>query len=241
MTFDHSPDDLAHALDDMRTYWVGAEIDAAYALSLAQSKTSPMTAKIRKRVDIVIARNLERAADRTQELHKWLAAGFAEPQHVRELLSRVANTERAWREMRALLHTTPVVPDHPNPPKAITSANDLPGWLMQLEEWASPEREIIDDLTSAIAENDARSDEALDHVEWSAEDDIEAIDAVLHRAGTWTIDTATHTLLRQASQKARAQLIALKALVHKARPFSTQMKIAQYLADTAAASGEKPN
>lgn len=241
MTSAQDPHDLLSELLDMRGYWVSAEIDIAYGLSLARSQSFPVPEKTKKRAGIVMSRNLARAADRTQELTKWLAEGFGPPGLIRELLARIANTERSYREMLAIIRATPVAANVPAPHKAITSVLDLPGWLALLQEWARPETEIIDDLNRTVAAGTGRPDEALDGVQWSAEDDIEAIDVVLRRAEGWKLDPSTLARLRRSSEEARAQLLDLIAVVQKARPFTIDMRIAHALAEAATASGRKPN
>lgn len=241
MGYNSDPTELLEALADMRTYWREAELSALYGLSTAETGHGPMPVKVRRRADIVIARNLARAAERSTELTKWLEAGFGPADLIRELLARIARTETSWRRMLAVVRATAVVPQEYVPRHAIETPADLHFWLERLAEWAKPESEIIADLSFSIANQDARSDEALDHVQWSAEDDIEAINAVLLRSREWPLGAETRAFLATASDAARAQLTALIALVDAARPFSLQMRTARFLADLELGQGRKPH
>jgi hypothetical protein len=241
VTYNPDPSTLAADLADMQAYWREAEIDALYGLSLAESRRAkPMPAKIRRRADIVISRNLDRTSSRTLAVREWRAHGFGPQDAVAEILLRVANTEASWRTMLAIVRAAPVIPDAP-PRHAIGSPGDLAGWLLRLEEWARPEKEIIDDLKATIAARTPRADEALDHVHWTAEDDLEAIAAVLARSEEWDIDDGTRKHLMKASEAARKELTALIALVEQARPFSILMQSAALFAEVAKSEGRKPN
>lgn len=226
----------------MQAYWREAEIDALYGLSLAECRRAkPMPAKVRQRADIVISRNLSRTTMRALAIREWRANGFGPQDVIADILARVLSTEDSWRRMLALVRKAPVVADAPNPRREIFFPAELPSWLLRLEEWARPEQEIIDDLKAAIAAREPRADEALDHVQWGAEDDRDAIAAVLARSAEWQIAGDTKLHLAKASGAARNQLTALIALVEQARPFSIQMQSAALFAEIAKSEGRKPN
>lgn len=241
MTFNADPNDLLSAFLDMRTFWVSAEIEAQYGLSRLLARMGPMSAKERRRADIVVSRDLARAADRRAELAKWLEVGYGPTDMIRDILPRIDRADATWRKMLTVLRAIPVTIHPPAPFIAINHPNDLPGWLQQLDQWARPESEIIADLKDAIEHGDARSDEALDHVQWSAEDDLEAVETVLHRAAAWNIPDSTRAYLQAKSGEAIAQLKKLIDLVEKARPFSQSMQMTASLALLAKEQGQKPH
>lgn len=237
-TYSAEPSVFARQLEDMLVYWREAELDALYGLSLAEERRArPMSERIKRRADTVIARNLSRTTMRTITMKEWLAAG-AEPRNtITELLKRIARTEECWRKMLHILQAVPVLRSEARP--RIASPAELPGWLLMLQQWSKPDTQIINDLNAAIAKREARADEALDHVAWTAEDDLEAIDAVLTTSRTWALDDGTAAHLAKASDAARAELTALIQLVEMARPFSTQIQSAKHFAEIAKSDGVK--
>jgi hypothetical protein len=242
----HSYNADATAFDEtllhMQSYWRDAELDALYGLSLAEERRArPLPAKLKQRADTIISRNLSRTTLRTVAMIKWLEAGVEPRYLITDVLARIARTEACWRKMLQLLRTVPVIPDPAFMPYRVSSPNDLPEWLIRLATWARPETEIIDDLKQSIATQEPRADEALDHVQWGAEDDIDAMDTVLRRAETWALPAEQYAHLAKASEAARTQLLALIALVEKARAFSMQMYSAQLFADIAKSEGDMPN
>jgi len=241
VTLTADPLDLKNAFDSMHTFWMTAELDARYMLSILETNSRPMPAKLKHRAHTTISRELARAAERRTELTKWLATGFGPAGTIREILPRLENTDTVWRRILATVRAIPLAAELPPPAKAIDHPHDIPFWLQQLDAWAQPETEIILDLKDSIDHGDARSDEALDHVQWSAEDDIEAIDAVVRRCADWPVYEGTKVHLQQKSEEARSQLQSLITLVEKARPFSQSQQIGAALARLAQEQGHKPH
>lgn len=237
--YNAAPEDRLTWFKDMRAFWCEAELEALFGLSLLQSRMRPLTAKIRRRTEERIVLNLSRTASRAAQLNIYLDIGYGPADIIADILSRIANTEATLRKMLAITRATAVVRDEPNPRRVITSPLDLPDWLMRLQEWSRPEHEVIANLKHAIANRAPRRDEALDHLQWTAQDDIEAIGLVLRLAGDWDLTADTRAHLARVSAEARTQLEALMTLAEQARPYSAEMRIAQEMADAAKASGQK--
>jgi hypothetical protein len=240
MTTTADPAEILTWFTDMRQYWCEAELDALYGVSLAEQRRQ-ISPKMRRRADARIALNLSRTTTRATELQDYLELGYGPPDIIADILRRIANAEASWRKMLAIMRATPILPDADNFRRAIASPVELPGWLLKLDEWARPEAEVIADLKLSIAREEPRADEALDHLQWSAEDDLEAIALVLRLSTNWHLATGTREQLLKASSQASAQLNALIALTEQARPFSMEVWIAKELAELAKARGHKPN
>lgn len=242
MVYNPKPSELTQNLEAMQAFWRNAEIDALYELSTAESRRNhPMPKKLRRRADTVISRNLDRTTSRALAMNIWRADGYGPEDILTDILKRVTTTENCWRKMLAIIRAVPVTPDAPDPTREIFSPKDIPSWLLRLEKWSSAERGLTQDLKAAIAAREARPDEALDHYQWTAEDDLEAIDAVLARVTGWNVPHQTKEHLAIASARARKELKALIALVGRVRTFSIQMRTAELFADLAKRNGRKPN
>lgn len=235
------PQDLHQWFADIRAYWCEAELNSLYGLSLAGCRTDAMPSKERRRFDTQISLHLSRTAARATELRKYLDAGYGPADIIADTLPRIANAEATWRKLLAIVRAWPIVPDVPQNEYKISGPKDLPRWLLKLQEFARPEFEVIADLQQSIQTQSPRSDEALDQLQWSAEDDLDAVALVLRLAENWQMNPDTKAHLVGVSAQARTQLEALLDMVEKARPFSIEMQIAKELAMSAAAEGQKFN
>lgn len=226
---------------DMQRYWAQAELEAHYALSIEETRSEPMQAKLRRRADERISLNLSRTTTHVLPLKAIMDKGLGPTDVLADILRRIANTETTWKKLLTVVRAQPVLPDTPSYQRAIAAPEDLPAWLLQLDEWSHPEAEVIADLRRSILQQDPRTEESLDFLQWSAEDDLDAIALVLRLAQDWAIAPETKTHLDRSSAAARAQLEALIGLVAEARPFTFEIQLANKLARSAATWGLKLN
>ncbi|CEJ88070.1 hypothetical protein HYPGJ_31572 [Hyphomicrobium sp. GJ21] len=225
----------------MLDWWREAELEVLYSLSLAEGPAEPVPQKIHRRNHTTIIRNLTRTSSRLELLSAWVETKHGRSDLLLDLISRITKVQGHWRKLLTLSEAMTVVPDEPPSGRVPAHAGEVGLWIAKLSQWARPEADIIADLTQAITRRQPRSEEALDHIQWTVEDDIERIELVLKRAADWDLSIDDRTRLLTSSNAARQELTKLSALADQARSFSIELEAAAKLASYAKFKGQKLN